>query len=95
MKGKCIKHWKQSNIFANDIGLIAIGEGDNFLGFNVAIGGGLGATHGNAIWSVVPEAVNAAVNFRTLEDETSSFTEIGDFFKSYIAHKKDPHLCEF
>lgn len=38
----------ESDVFANDIGLIAIGEGKEFKGFNVAIGGGLGATHGNA-----------------------------------------------
>lgn len=34
--------------FANDIGLIAIIEKGKLLGFNVAIGGGLGTTHGNA-----------------------------------------------
>ncbi|PCJ96604.1 MAG: NADPH-dependent assimilatory sulfite reductase hemoprotein subunit [Zetaproteobacteria bacterium] len=37
----------ENDVFANDIGLIAIGEGEEFLGFNIAIGGGLGATHGN------------------------------------------------
>ncbi|TAE33823.1 MAG: NADPH-dependent assimilatory sulfite reductase hemoprotein subunit [Alphaproteobacteria bacterium] len=37
----------ENDVFANDIGLIAIGDGDQFHGFNVAIGGGLGATHGN------------------------------------------------
>jgi len=31
----------------NDVGLIAVGEGEYFEGFNIAIGGGLGATHGN------------------------------------------------
>ena len=36
------------DVFANDIGLIAIIENNKLLGFNVAIGGGLGATHGNA-----------------------------------------------
>lgn len=36
------------DVFANDIGLIAIIEGDKLMGFNVAIGGGLGTTHGNA-----------------------------------------------
>ena len=33
--------------FANDIGLIAIIENNKLLGFNIAIGGGLSATHGN------------------------------------------------
>ena len=37
----------ESDVFANDIGLIAVGEGDTFIGFNVSIGGGLGASHGN------------------------------------------------
>ncbi len=34
------------DIFANDIGLIAIEEEGNLLGFNIAVGGGLGMTHG-------------------------------------------------
>lgn len=35
------------DVFAQDIGLIAIIEQDNLVGFNVAIGGGMGATHGD------------------------------------------------
>jgi sulfite reductase (NADPH) hemoprotein beta-component len=35
------------DVFTNDIGLIAIIEGDRLLGFNLAIGGGLSTTHGN------------------------------------------------
>lgn len=35
------------DVYANDIGLIAIIENNKLLGFNIAIGGGLGATHGN------------------------------------------------
>lgn len=35
------------DVYANDIGLIAIIEKDKLVGFNMAIGGGLGATHGN------------------------------------------------
>lgn len=35
------------DVFTNDIGLIAIIEKDNLLGFNISIGGGLGTTHGN------------------------------------------------
>ncbi len=34
--------------FANDIGLIAVIENDVLKGFNIAIGGGLSSTHGNA-----------------------------------------------
>ncbi|MDB5207410.1 MAG: NADPH-dependent assimilatory sulfite reductase hemoprotein subunit [Flavisolibacter sp.] len=35
------------DVFGNDLGLIAIVEDGKFVGFNVAIGGGLSATHGN------------------------------------------------
>ncbi|MDZ4823913.1 MAG: assimilatory sulfite reductase (NADPH) hemoprotein subunit [Flavobacteriales bacterium] len=36
------------DVLANDIGLIAIIENNKLLGFNVAVGGGLSTTHGNA-----------------------------------------------
>jgi sulfite reductase (NADPH) hemoprotein beta-component len=36
------------DVFANDLGLIAIIEKGKLKGFNLAVGGGLGATHGNA-----------------------------------------------
>jgi len=36
------------DVFSNDVGLIAIIENGKLLGFNVAVGGGLGMTHGNA-----------------------------------------------
>jgi sulfite reductase (NADPH) hemoprotein beta-component len=35
------------DVFANDIGLIAVIENDVLKGFNIAIGGGLSSTHGN------------------------------------------------
>jgi len=35
------------DVFTNDIGLIAIIENEKFIGFNIAIGGGLSTTHGN------------------------------------------------
>ena len=35
------------DVFSQDLGIIAIIEGDELLGFNVAIGGGMGATHGD------------------------------------------------
>lgn len=35
------------DVFANDIGLIAIIEDGQFKGFNIAVGGGLSTTHGN------------------------------------------------
>ena len=36
-----------SDIFANDLGLIAIEENGNLSGFNIAVGGGMGMTFGN------------------------------------------------
>lgn len=35
------------DVFANDLGLIAVIENNELKGFNIAAGGGLGATHGN------------------------------------------------
>jgi sulfite reductase (NADPH) hemoprotein beta-component len=35
------------DVFANDIGLIAVIENNQLKGFNIAIGGGLSSTHGN------------------------------------------------
>lgn len=37
------------DVFANDIGLIAIIENNELKGFNIAIGGGLSTTHGNPL----------------------------------------------
>lgn len=35
------------DVFTNDLGFIAIVEGDRLLGYNVAVGGGMGRSHGN------------------------------------------------
>jgi sulfite reductase (NADPH) hemoprotein beta-component len=35
------------DLFANDLGLIAVIENNKFIGFNIAVGGGLSTTHGN------------------------------------------------
>jgi sulfite reductase (NADPH) hemoprotein beta-component len=36
------------DIFTNDLGFIAILENDQLIGYNVAVGGGMGRSHGNA-----------------------------------------------
>ncbi len=36
------------DVFANDLGFIAIVEDDALVGYNVTVGGGMGATHGDA-----------------------------------------------
>jgi len=38
--------YNDTDVFANDIGLIAIVENDQLLGYNVAVGGGMGKTYG-------------------------------------------------
>jgi len=35
------------DVFTNDIGLIAIVENDQLVGYNIAVGGGMGRSHGN------------------------------------------------
>jgi sulfite reductase (NADPH) hemoprotein beta-component len=45
--GLAIPPLNDVDVFAQDLGLIAIIEGDTLLGFNVAIGGGMGATQGD------------------------------------------------
>ncbi|MCH9664204.1 MAG: NADPH-dependent assimilatory sulfite reductase hemoprotein subunit [Gammaproteobacteria bacterium] len=37
--------YNDTDVFANDLGFIAIADGDDLLGFNVSVGGGLGMTH--------------------------------------------------
>ena len=36
------------DVFANDLGFIAIIENGALVGFNVTLGGGMGSTHGDA-----------------------------------------------
>lgn len=45
--GVAIPPLNDSDVFAQDLGLIAIVEQGELAGFNVAIGGGMGATHGD------------------------------------------------
>ncbi len=42
-----IPPYNDVDVFAHDIGLIAIIENEKLIGFNLAVGGGMGATHGN------------------------------------------------
>ena len=55
------------DVFANDIGLIAIIENNELKGFNIAIGGGLSTTHGN------PETyarLGTVIGFTDTEEKT-------------------------
>jgi len=73
------------DIFTNDLGFIAIVENDRVVGYNVAIGGGMGRSHGNeqtfprladVIGFVTPEHVSAVAKaviatFRDFGDRTN------------------------
>ncbi|EDY81122.1 Nitrite and sulphite reductase 4Fe-4S domain protein [Verrucomicrobiia bacterium DG1235] len=45
--GVAIPPTNDVDVFSQDLGFIAIFEGEKLLGFNVSVGGGLGTTHGN------------------------------------------------
>jgi len=56
------------DVFANDIGLIAIVEDGKLSGFNVAIGGGMGSTHGDeATYPRLGSVIGFATPEQTLE----------------------------
>lgn len=55
------------DVFANDIGLIAIIENEQLLGFNIAIGGGLSTTHGN---SETYARLGTVIGFADSEEKT-------------------------
>jgi len=46
--GFAIPPYNDIDVFAQDLGFIAIAERDTLVGYNVSIGGGMGATHGDA-----------------------------------------------
>ncbi|MBV9963132.1 MAG: NADPH-dependent assimilatory sulfite reductase hemoprotein subunit [Parafilimonas sp.] len=43
-----IPPYNDVDVFTNDVGIVAIIENNELIGFNVAAGGGMGMTHGNA-----------------------------------------------
>ena len=55
------------DVFANDLGLIAVIEDRKLLGFNIAIGGGLSTTHGNA---ETYARVGTVIGFTDTEEKT-------------------------
>jgi sulfite reductase (NADPH) hemoprotein beta-component len=55
------------DVFANDIGLIAIIENNKLKGFNITVGGGMSATHGNT--STYPR-VGSVIGFTDTEEKT-------------------------
>lgn len=55
------------DVYTNDIGLIAVIQNDELKGFNIAIGGGLGTTHGNA--QTYPR-LGTVIGFTDTEEKT-------------------------
>jgi sulfite reductase (NADPH) hemoprotein beta-component len=55
------------DVLANDIGLIAVVENNKLIGFNIAVGGGMSATHGNA--STYPR-IASIIGFADTEEKT-------------------------
>ncbi|KZC39717.1 MULTISPECIES: assimilatory sulfite reductase (NADPH) hemoprotein subunit [Rhodanobacter] len=62
--GLAIPPLNDIDVFAQDLGLIAIVEQGTLRGFNIAVGGGMGATHGDA--STYPRLANV-IGFATPE----------------------------
>ena len=46
--GLALPHDNCIDVYAQDLGLLAIVENDRIVGYNVLVGGGMGMTHGNA-----------------------------------------------
>jgi sulfite reductase (NADPH) hemoprotein beta-component len=44
--GIAVPPWNDVDVFTQDLGFIAVGEQGRLAGFNVVVGGGMGATHG-------------------------------------------------
>lgn len=61
------------DVFANDLGFIAVIENGKLVGFNVSIGGGMGATHGDA--ETYPRVANV-VGFVTPEQVIAIATAV-------------------
>ena len=53
------------DIFAQDMGFIAIIENDTLVGFNLTVGGGMGATHGD---DTTYPRLGSVLGFVALED---------------------------
>ncbi|MFO3704836.1 assimilatory sulfite reductase (NADPH) hemoprotein subunit [Xanthomonas codiaei] len=68
------------DVFANDLGFIAILRGGELLGYNVSIGGGMGATHGDAeTWPRVANVIGFVTRAQLLDIATAVVTTQRDF----------------
>ncbi|MEO7432216.1 MAG: assimilatory sulfite reductase (NADPH) hemoprotein subunit [Dokdonella sp.] len=78
--GLAIPPTNDIDVFAQDLGLIAIIENGQLLGFNVAVGGGMGATHGDpTTWPRLGDVIGFVPPDRLLELATTVITVQRDF----------------
>jgi len=68
-----IPPYNDTDVFANDIGLIAIGEGNKLHGYNIAVGGGMGMTFG--LEETYPRLADV-IGYATKEDTLKLVEEI-------------------
>lgn len=69
------------DVYTNDVGLIAIVEEDQIIGYNVSIGGGMGATHGNK--STYPKMGSVIGFVRGSENALKAVYEIATVQRDY------------
>lgn len=68
------------DVFANDLGFIAILRDGRLLGYNVSIGGGMGASHGDAqTWPRVANVIGFVTRDQLLDIATAVVTTQRDF----------------
>lgn len=83
--------YNDTDIFSNDLGLIAIGDGDTLLGYNVAIGGGLGMTFG--MESTFPRLADV-IGYVSKEDALTVIEEIVKVQRDY-GNRENRKLSRF
>lgn len=69
-----------TDVYSNDLGLLAIAEGDRLRGFNVLVGGGLGQTHGKEeTYPRLADALGFVADDEVLEVASAVITTQRDF----------------
>jgi len=78
--GLAIPPTNDIDVFAHDLGLIAIIDNGELLGFNVSVGGGMGASHGDpTTWPRLGDVIGFVTPDRLLELATTVITVQRDF----------------
>jgi sulfite reductase (NADPH) hemoprotein beta-component len=78
--GLAIPPTNDIDVFAQDLGLIAIIDNGKLLGFNVSVGGGMGASHGDpTTWPRLGDVIGLVLPERLLELATNVIAVQRDF----------------